>query len=112
MLVREVRLAFGHLVVRFIQLISRVADSLDRVASRSAISCPWGANAGLGSLNFTEAWAAILKVWASQWGERAWLSRRAMGLTESQLQMSVLLQKVCMCCSLHAPFHALLISST
>uniref|UniRef100_A0A7S0RVE0 Pyruvate phosphate dikinase AMP/ATP-binding domain-containing protein n=1 Tax=Pyramimonas obovata TaxID=1411642 RepID=A0A7S0RVE0_9CHLO len=52
------------------------------------------AAAGLGELDFGEVWTAVTKVWASQWGERAWLSRRAMGLSEGQLRMSVLLQKV------------------
>lgn len=39
-------------------------------------------------------WAAITKVWASQWAERAWLSRQACGVPEGQLSMSVLLQQV------------------
>jgi alpha-glucan,water dikinase len=50
--------------------------------------------AALGQLDFEATWTAVQKVWASQWGERAWLSRRALGLTENQLRMSVLIQKV------------------
>jgi hypothetical protein len=34
------------------------------------------------------------QVWASQWAERAWLSRQACGVPEGQLSMSVLLQQV------------------
>jgi hypothetical protein len=36
----------------------------------------------------------LRQVWASQWAERAWLSRQACGVPEGQLSMSVLLQQV------------------
>jgi len=35
-----------------------------------------------------------LQVWASKWTDRAWLSRRALGVPDSELYMSVLLQQV------------------
>lgn len=34
------------------------------------------------------------QVWASQWGDRAWLSRQACQVPEGDLKMSVLLQEV------------------
>ncbi len=37
----------------------------------------------------------LLQVWASKWADRAWLSRRARGVAEKELYMSVLLQQVC-----------------
>eukprot|EP00899_Mesostigma_viride_P013200 jgi/Mesvir1/21881/Mv01950-RA.1 len=39
-------------------------------------------------------WDAITGVWASKWTERAWLSRRARGMTDNDLRMAVLLQRV------------------
>lgn len=47
-----------------------------------------------GSGGFQKAWKAICGVWASKWNERAWLSRRARGMSESSLKMAVLLQQV------------------
>lgn len=34
------------------------------------------------------------QVWASKWNDRAWLSRRAVGVAEQELFMGVLLQQV------------------
>jgi hypothetical protein len=39
-------------------------------------------------------WYAICRVWASKWNDRAWLSRRAYGVPDDDLFMSVLLQQV------------------
>lgn len=39
-------------------------------------------------------WMAIKKVWASKWNERAFLSRRHLGLPHDKLQMAVLVQQV------------------
>ena len=36
----------------------------------------------------------VAQVWASKWSERAWLSRRARGVKDSDLYMAVLLQQV------------------
>ena len=41
---------------------------------------------------FEPVWAAICGVWASKWADRAWLSRRAAGIADDSLTMSVLLQ--------------------
>ena len=39
-------------------------------------------------------WVAVTGVWASKWGARAWLSRRATGVPDAALSMAVLLQEV------------------
>ncbi len=39
-------------------------------------------------------WKAVKKVWASKWNERAFLSRRNLGLAHDKLQMAVLVQQV------------------
>lgn len=44
--------------------------------------------------SFERAWRSICGVWASKWNERAWLSRRARGMSDSSLKMAVLLQQV------------------
>jgi alpha-glucan,water dikinase len=41
---------------------------------------------------FEPVWAAICGVWASKFADRAWLSRRAAGIADDALKMSVLLQ--------------------
>ncbi len=53
-----------------------------------------GPEAGGGLLGWRSVWSAVCGVWASKWTDRAWLSRRAMGIPEQQLYMSVLLQQV------------------
>jgi len=50
--------------------------------------------AGLTGSPFEDVWGGVTTVWASQWGERAWLSRRAMGVDDADLRMACLLQKV------------------
>jgi hypothetical protein len=49
--------------------------------------CEAAATAGLRGLQWDAAWEGIKTVWASQWNERAWLSRRALGLEETHLQV-------------------------
>jgi alpha-glucan,water dikinase len=44
--------------------------------------------------DWERAWHCIKRVWASKWNERAWLSRRRMGLPHNQLYMAVLVQQV------------------
>lgn len=39
-------------------------------------------------------WKAITRVWASKWNDRAYLSRRALGLSHTDLTMAVLIQEV------------------
>jgi len=50
--------------------------------------------AGGASAAWAPVWAAITGVWASKWGARAWLSRRATGVPDAALSMAVLLQEV------------------
>ena len=47
------------------------------------------------SAEWQKAWKAICGVWASKWNDRAWLSRAARGIKDSDLKMAALLQKVC-----------------
>ncbi len=44
--------------------------------------------------NWEDAWACIKRVWASKWNERAYLSRRTMGIPDVDLFMAVLIQEV------------------
>ena len=51
--------------------------------------------AGLGwPEDWETAWTRIKQVWASKWNERAFLSRRRVGLPDEALSMSVLIQRV------------------
>ncbi|GIM14936.1 hypothetical protein Vretimale_17803 [Volvox reticuliferus] len=43
---------------------------------------------------WSAVWSAVCRVWASKWTDRAWLSRRALGIAEGDLFMSVLVQQV------------------
>ena len=45
-------------------------------------------------LVWPEAWTAIKRVWASKWNDRAYLSRRALGILHDELSMAVLIQEV------------------
>ena len=40
------------------------------------------------------AWTCIKRVWASKWNERAYLSRKAVGLSHADLHMAVIVQEV------------------
>ncbi|MBU6400708.1 MAG: hypothetical protein KGS61_10340, partial [Verrucomicrobia bacterium] len=44
--------------------------------------------------DWNEVWRCLKQVWASKWNERAWLSRRKMGVADADLFMAVLLQPV------------------
>jgi alpha-glucan,water dikinase len=44
--------------------------------------------------DWENAWECITRVWASKWNGRAYLSRRAMGIPDSDLVMAVLIQQV------------------
>ena len=46
------------------------------------------------SAAWQRAWKAVCGVWASKWNDRAWLSRKARGIKDADLQMAVLLQQV------------------
>jgi alpha-glucan,water dikinase len=49
---------------------------------------------GLPPVAWDRAWHAVRRVWASQWNERAYLSRRARGVPHDRLRMAVLIQQV------------------
>ena len=49
---------------------------------------------GAGSQGWARLWAAVCRVWASKWTDRAWLSRRAQAIRDADLFMAVLLQQV------------------
>lgn len=44
--------------------------------------------------NWDDAWMCIKRVWGSKWNERAFLSRRAQGISHEDLFMAVLIQEV------------------
>ncbi|MCL5024585.1 MAG: hypothetical protein M1497_14720 [Nitrospirae bacterium] len=50
--------------------------------------------AGLQWPDWDGAWTCIRQVWASQWNDRAYLSRKANGIPHEDLYMAVLIQKV------------------
>jgi len=67
-----------------------VAEVGGKAASAGLASAgAWGAPA-----EWQPVWAAVTGVWASKWGARAWLSRRATGVPDAALSMAVLLQEV------------------
>ena len=68
------------------------AQELDAALAAAGLAAP-GARAP-GARALAPLWRAVCAVWASKWGDRAWLSRRARGVPEGDLAMSVLLQQV------------------
>jgi alpha-glucan, water dikinase len=49
---------------------------------------------GLAAVRDEHIWQAVRRVWASQWNERAYLSRRARGISHASLRMAVLIQQL------------------
>ncbi|KAF6251712.1 glutathione synthetase ATP-binding domain-like protein [Scenedesmus sp. NREL 46B-D3] len=80
-----------QLVRKQLQAPPELVQELSRTAAAAGLP---GADSWTSPGNWAPMWAAITKVWASQWAERAWLSRQACGVPEGQLSMSVLLQQV------------------
>lgn len=62
-------------------------------ALRKALDAQWNA-AALPPLPWDARWTGIRTVWASKWNERAYLSRRHLGIAHEALQMAVLIQEV------------------
>ncbi len=60
---------------------------------RTSLEESWR-GAGLPMIAWERAWPAILRVWASKWNERAFLSRRAHAIPHDHLRMAVLIQQV------------------
>ena len=59
----------------------------------AALQKTW-AHTGLPPFEREANWQAIKRVWASKWNDRAYLSRRALGLSHENLTMAVLIQEV------------------
>jgi len=62
-------------------------------ALRQALAEGWQ-RVGLPPVADEQIWSAIRRVWASQWNDRAYLSRRARGVPHDTLRMAVLIQQV------------------
>jgi alpha-glucan,water dikinase len=62
-----------------------LVKSLTGVVKGEALSIP---------ADWNDAWLCIKRVWGSKWNERAYLSRRANGILDEDLVMSVLIQEV------------------
>jgi len=71
---------------------SGLAAELSGAAAKAGLpgAGEWAGEAG----GWKDVWAAVKEVWASKWSDRAWLSRRANGIPDSDLHMAVLLQEV------------------
>ncbi len=63
--------------------VEELFNSIRTVMETSGLSWP----------DVDEAWMCIKRVWASKWNERAYLSRKANGIPDDILMMSVLIQK-------------------
>jgi alpha-glucan,water dikinase len=63
----------------------KLTSSIYKIMEKSELSRP---------LNWEETWTCIKRVWSSKWNERAYLSRRANGISDDNLVMSVLIQRV------------------
>ncbi|MEW5804037.1 MAG: PEP/pyruvate-binding domain-containing protein [bacterium] len=62
-----------------------LVSSLHRIMEQAGL--PWPAN-------WDEAWMCIKRVWGSKWNDRAYLSRRASGISHDAVFMAVLVQRV------------------
>ncbi len=62
-----------------------LASALREAMGRAGLTCPG---------DWDKAWSRIKQVWASKWNERAFLSRRRMGIAHADLYMAVLIQEV------------------
>ncbi|KAI8469254.1 MAG: glutathione synthetase ATP-binding domain-like protein [Monoraphidium minutum] len=71
---------------------AQLAQELDAALAAAGLASPGDYAPGAPALG--ALWRAVCGVWASKWGDRAWLSRRACGVAEDELVMSVLLQQV------------------
>lgn len=71
-----------------------VDDLTEPEGLREALLRIWQGCAGLEQEEWAFVWRAIKRVWASKWNERAFLSRRHLGLPHERLQMAVLVQQV------------------
>jgi alpha-glucan,water dikinase len=79
------------------EVLARVREAVLKLTApaglREAALEAWG-RARLPAVPWEQAWAAVRRVWASQWNDRAYLSRRARGVPHDGLLMAVLIQQV------------------
>jgi len=64
-------------------------QAVEDLAETASLPWPSGSKSG-----WESAWMCIKKVWASKWNERAYLSRRTVGIPHEDLFMAVLIQQV------------------
>ncbi len=62
-----------------------LVSSLHEAMDRAGLSWP---------PDFNDAWTCIKRVWGSKWNQRAYLSRRARGISDEDLFVAVLIQEV------------------
>ncbi|KAI3425011.1 hypothetical protein D9Q98_008393 [Chlorella vulgaris] len=82
-----------HLIASDLAAPSGLADAAGKAAAAAGL-IPSAAEWAEGSEGWKAAWGAICQVWASKWGDRAWLSRRTQGVADGDLYVAVLLQQV------------------
>lgn len=75
------------------QLRALLLSMASPVSLRSAVFADWE-RVGLPAIPWEQAWHAVRRVWASQWSERAVLSRRNRSVPHHRLRMAVLIQQV------------------
>lgn len=83
---REEILAALRKTVLELKAPPELIPALRRVMNESGLSWP--------EEQQEEVWTRIKQVWGSKWNERAYLSRRAMGIPDERLFMAVLIQEV------------------
>lgn len=74
-------------------MLRPVAVTGSAVCRKRLLPCPVLQAEG-SPTSWAATWSAICSVWASKWSDRAWLSRKAVGVPDHDLFMSVLLQRV------------------
>ena len=71
-------------VIMEMKTTNELVSSLRAVMKREGLPWPEDWEAG---------WTGIRRVWASKWNDRAYLSRRAFGISDNDLFMAVLIQE-------------------
>jgi alpha-glucan, water dikinase len=82
---RLARLAELQTTIMDLKTPLELPASLQVVMEQSGLSWPE---------KWDDAWTCIKRVWASKWNDRAYLSRKAMGIPHQDLFMAVLIQEV------------------
>jgi alpha-glucan, water dikinase len=75
------------------RLRQRLQELAPPVALKSVLLSAWS-RAGLAPVPWELVWRGVVRVWASQWNDRAYLSRRARHVPHECLRMAVLIQQV------------------